>query len=91
MIDILVTKEFEAKYEDLPDAIKKKAEKQEKLFVKNTFHPSLNTEKLAPKGRQIWSFRVDRKYRIFFRFIGDRKVLFLTVGPHEWIYKLRFK
>lgn len=89
-MEILVTKEFEIRYKDLPEIIKKKAEKQEKLFIKNAFHPSLNTEKLEPKGKQIWSFRIDRKYRIFFRFINGGKVVFLTVGPHDWIYKLKF-
>ena len=90
MIEIIVTKEFETRYDKLPKNIKQKAEKQEKLFSKNIFHPSLNTEKIEPKGKQIWSFRVDKKYRVFFKFITGRKVLFLTVGPHDWVYKLKF-
>lgn len=90
MLEIFTTDEFEERYKKLPATIRKKAEKQETLFRENPFYPSLNTEKLEPKGKQIWSFRIDKKYRIFFRFLEESKVLFLTVGPHDWIYKLKF-
>ncbi|OGN03929.1 MAG: hypothetical protein A2831_02410 [Candidatus Yanofskybacteria bacterium RIFCSPHIGHO2_01_FULL_44_17] len=74
----------------MPTVIKRKAEKQEKLFRENPYHPSLRTEKLEPQGRQMWSLRVDRKHRIIFRFIDKNNVLFLTIGPHDWIYKINF-
>ncbi|MEK7193501.1 MAG: type II toxin-antitoxin system RelE/ParE family toxin [Patescibacteria group bacterium] len=90
MLEIFATNEFEERYRKLPVIVRKKAEKQEILFRENPFYPSLHTEKLEPKGKQVWSFRVDKKYRIFFRFLEENKVLFLTVGPHDWIYKLRF-
>jgi len=90
MIKILVASEFRKRYQLLPKSIQEKAEKQEKLFCQNSFHPSLHTEKLEPKGKQVWSFRINKKYRIFFRFVNRNKVVFLTVGPHDWIYKLKF-
>ena len=90
MIEVFVTAEFQKRYQDLPKTIQRKAEKQEKIFRQNLFHPSLHTEKLEPKSKQVWSFRIDKRYRIFFRFINGNKVRFLTVGPHDWIYKLRF-
>ena len=90
MIEILFTDEFRRRYQNLPVITRKKAEKQEGIFRKNPFHPSLHTEKLEPKGKQVWSFRIDKKYRIFFRFINRNKVLLLTVGPHDWIYKFKF-
>ncbi len=91
MIEIFITKEFEERYKDLPKHIQGKAEKQEKMFKRDPFHPSLHTEKLEPKGKQVWSFRIDKKYRIFFRFSdGGKKATFFTVGPHDWIYKLKF-
>ena len=89
-MEVLVTEEFKRRYGDLSIILQQKAEKQEKLSRKNPFHPSLNTEKLEPKGREIWSIRVDRKYRIVFRFVDGKTALFLTVGPHDWIYKLKF-
>jgi len=90
MIVIIVTKEFEKRYRKLPKSIQNKAEKQENIFRENPFHPSLNTEKLVPKNKQIWSMRIDRSYRILFRFIDGKKVVFLTVGEHNWIYKIKF-
>lgn len=90
MIEILATDEFRKRYQNLPKSIQKKAEKQEKLFRQNPFYPSLHTEKLEPKGKQVWSFRIDKSYRVMFRFINSNKVLLLTVGPHSWIYKIRF-
>lgn len=87
---ILFTEEFKKRYNQLPRVLQKKAEKQQQLFRSSPFHPSLNTEKLAPKSGEVWTFRVDRKYRVAFRFINGNTILALTVGPHDWIYKLRF-
>jgi mRNA-degrading endonuclease RelE of RelBE toxin-antitoxin system len=89
-LEILLTDEFVRRYKLLPANIQKKAEKQEKLFRHNPFHPSLHTEKLEPKGKQVWSFRIDRSYRVLFRFAERQKIIFLTVGPHDWIYKIAF-
>lgn len=90
MKEIFLTEEFEKYYKKLPLTVKIKAEKQEQLFCKNPFHPSLHTEKLEPKSKEVWSFRIDKKYRIIFRFIDGNKVVFLTIGPHDWIYKIKF-
>ena len=87
---IILTAEFVSRYDDLPEKIQIKAETQEKYFRENPFHPSLHTEKLEPHRKEVWSIRVDRRYRIAFRFIDGDTVLFLTVGPHDWVYKLKF-
>lgn len=89
-MEIIVTEEFENRFSALPSAVQTKAEKQEKLFRKNPFHPSLHTEKLEPKDKEVWSFRIDKRYRVLFRFLNGSKALFLTVGPHDWIYKIKF-
>ena len=88
MIELLSSDEFEDRFRALPKQLQRKALKQQKIFSNNPLHPSLNTEKIAPKDRGIWTFRVDEKYRIAFRFVGGRTVLLLTVGPHDWIYKI---
>lgn len=89
-MEIIVTPEFESLFRELPLVIKKKATKQTKLFCENPFYNSLNTEKIEPKNKQVWSFRVDKNYRIIFRFLDNSKVVFLAVGPHKWIYRLNF-
>ena len=86
-MEIYYADEFEKGYIKLPKQIKAKAETQEKLFINNPFYPSLHTEKLSPKSREVWSFRIDKNYRIIFRFLNNDKVIFLNVGHHHWIYK----
>lgn len=88
MITLLVSEEFERRFAELPKLLQRKAVKQQRLFSNNPFHPSLNTEKITPRWKEIWTFRVDYKYRIAFRFLNGKTVLLLTVGPHDWIYKL---
>jgi len=90
MIGIRVTREFEKRFRDLPALVQRRAEKQERLFRENPFHPSLHTEKLRPKDREVWSLRVDRSYRIIFRFLDGKTAVFLTVGPHDWVYRVRW-
>ena len=89
MIEIRVTREFEQRYRELPTPIRHRAEKQTELFRENPFYPSLHTEKLRPKEREMWSFRIDRKYRIIFSFLDGSTVLVFTVGPHDWVYRIR--
>lgn len=90
MIILLATEEFERRFRSLPNEIQQKATKQQGLFSINPFHPSLNTEKLEPKEKARWTFRIDRRYRIAFRFLDGKTALLLTVGPHDWIYKLHW-
>lgn len=90
MIEISVTSEFEKNYAQLPLVVQKKAEKQEQIFKENPFHSSLHTEKLEPKGKQLWSIRIDLNYRIIFRFLNAKQALFLTCGHHNQIYRYAF-
>ena len=89
-MEIFTTEDFDRDYLLLPKEIKEKAKKQEKMFKNDPFYPSLHTEKLSPKGREVWSFRVDIKYRVFFKFLKKGKVVFIAIGPHDWIYKIKF-
>lgn len=87
MVDIEYTPEFERRYQELSKAVQRKAEKRERLFRRHPFEPVLKTEKLEPRAKEYWSFRIDRNYRIIFRFIDSNRVIFLTCGHHHWIYR----
>lgn len=89
-MEIFTTEDFENDYSSLPKQIQKKAKKQEEIFKNNPFYPSLHTEKLHPKSKAIWSFRVDINYRVIFRVLGKNKVVFIAIGPHDWVYKIKF-
>lgn len=86
-MEILYADEFVKQFKRLPKQIQQKALKQELIFKENPLHTSLNTEKLSPKSKQLWSVRVDRKYRIIFRFNSNQNVYFMAIGEHNWVYK----
>jgi len=89
-MEIFVTEDFKKDYSNLPKEIQKKAKKQEEIFKNNPFYPSLHTEKLHPKSQAVWSFRVNKSYRIIFRILGKDKVVFIAVGPHDWVYRINY-
>lgn len=84
---IEVTPQFEKMYAKLPTKIKLRAEKQVGYFLKDQFHPSLNVEKLKPRSKNLWSLRVDTKYRIIFTTPQAETVVFVAIGEHDFIYK----
>lgn len=85
---LIETGAFRRSFEKLPTQVKLTAKKQFGLFFQNMAHPSLHTEKLEPKEKNIWSFRINRNYRIIFMILPDQTILLLNVGPHD-IYKKR--
>lgn len=87
MYEISYASEFKKRYREIPKIVQQKAERREKIFRQNPFHFSLNTEKLKPKEKEYWSFRIDNDYRILFRFLTNNEIVFLTCGHHNWIYK----
>jgi len=57
----------------------KKFEKAKRLFEQDENHPSLNVEVLEPKHLKIYSFRLDRKYRVIFIVVnGEAEVITVT-------------
>jgi Txe/YoeB family toxin of Txe-Axe toxin-antitoxin module len=51
------------------------------LFERDEHHPSLNVEVLEPKHLKIYSFRLDKKYRVIF-IVVDGKAEVITVSNH---------
>ncbi len=85
-MEIYTTATFDKLFLSLPKNIRIKAEGKTKLFRQNPFNPNLRTEKLYPKGHDVWSFRVDIHYRIVFKFTGNDVVEFRFIGHHNQIY-----
>ena len=86
-MEIRFSPEFEKRYRKLSLRVKKNAEKQIDIFISDTHHPSLNVEKLNPKEKDYWSLRVNKQYRIIYRYHSKDIVYFVNVGEHDWIYK----
>ena len=78
---IQTTRPFEEDYEDLPETIKKQADKQFALLLQNPHHPSLRLKKI--KGHPyIWEGRVTESYRFTFQMSGETYLL-RRIGTHD--------
>mgnify|MGYP001609975800 FL=1 len=86
MIDISTTATFDRLFDKLTKAIQRKAATKTDLFQANPFHPSLHVEKLHPKHHEVWSFRVDRAYRVIFKFVRPDHAELRYIGHHHSIY-----
>ena len=63
-------------------ALLKRFNKQKKLFEKNPFHSSLNTEILEPKHLRIYSFRITRNWRAIFIYRGESEIEIVDINNH---------
>lgn len=80
------TPQFEEDFLNLPKKLQKLAAKKIGLFEENCFHPGLITHKLKGIIKNFWSFSINKGYRIIFRFLANREVIYYRIGPHK-IYK----
>jgi len=85
-MEIQTTHTFDKLFKTLPRRTQLKAVQKTELFKTNPFHPSLRTEKLNPKGYDVWSFRIDISYRIVFKFTAEGVAEFRFIGHHNDIY-----
>lgn len=85
-MEIRTSAHFERRYKKLPQVVKEKAKKQEKLFIANCFDPRISTHKLHGKDAGKWAYSVDYEYRIKFLFLDGDIVLYLDIGTHDEVY-----
>ena len=74
---------FGEKYEQLPENIKKLADKNFELLKKNPYHPSLHLKKVG----RYWSVLVGKKYRA----IGieiEEGIIWFWIGKHSEYEKI---
>lgn len=74
---------FRRAYRDLDVLVQRKAEQKEILFRKNPFDPMLKTHKLHGKLKDFYSFSIDKRTRVVFRFVSRAKAVFLDIGGHD--------
>ena len=66
--------------------LREKFDKQISLFISNPKHPSLNVELLEPKELKVYSFRLDKKYRVIFLFKTPETIEIVDINNHyaQW-------
>lgn len=78
---LVFTKSFKRNYNDLPEVIQEKVDKQLKFLLEDLNSPSLQTKKMkVTKG--IWEARVSDSYRFTFQ-IEEEYYLLRRVGTHN--------
>ena len=85
-MEIFYSPRFRREYRELPAETKEKAKKKERIFRTNPFDSRLKTHKLGGRLADFWSFSIDYRYRIIFKFLDEKKILFFVVGDHS-VYK----
>ena len=80
------TSDFKKSLQQLPSHIQELAIKKDRLFRENAFSPSLRTHKLKGPLNDYWSYSVNLSYRVLFRFINAREVIYYDIGTHA-IYR----
>lgn len=83
MLEIEVTNSFLKKFKKLPKRIQHLTDQKTAIFRSAPEYPALHVEKLTPKNLGLWSFRINRQYRVIFRFTKSNTVLFINVGSHD--------
>lgn len=68
--------EFKRQFRKLPKNLQLLAIEREVIFRKDPFSPTLKTHKLTGRLQGIWSFSLDYKNRVLFRFLDGKTVLF---------------
>ena len=86
LVVIFYTPEFKRDYKKLSGTLQDLLKKKGQLFGQEPFHPLLRTHKLSGKLRGLWSFSLDYRCRVLFRFRGQNEVELLRVGDHS-IYR----
>ena len=76
----LLTADAVKDYIDAPPAVQKAFDRQVKLLLENSRHPSLRTKKYD-ESRNVWQARVNRGWRFYYVLAGDT-YLILNIIPH---------
>ena len=86
-MEIIKTKDFNKAFEKLPKEIQELYAEQEKRFEKDWREQRLHIKKVRSLKFAL-SFRITRRYRVFFYFQNTDKAIFFDVDHRKDAYKL---
>lgn len=79
------TEDFKKDLEDLPLEIRRLFQRQKVIFEENWLDSRLHTKRVK-ELRGVYSFRITRRYRVFFYFRND-ETIFFKIGHRKDIYR----
>ena len=80
------TKDFQKTFKNLQQDIKQLYQTQENRFIANWRDSRLHTKKVK-NFDQAFSFRITRRYRVFFYFQNSETAIFFDIDHRKDIYK----
>lgn len=81
------SKRFEKSARKLPITEQKKLAQLLSILQTSLDNPELHLKKLQPPLNDYFSFRINREYRVLFRFISPDEILLTKVGHRKDIYR----
>ena len=85
-MEIITTNDFNRTFKKLPKEIQRLYSIQEKRFNENWRDSRLHIKKVRSLS-YVLSFRITRRYRVFFYFQNAEKVIFFEIDHRKDIYK----
>ena len=85
-MEVVKTSDFDSSFEQLPIDIKRLYVIQEKRFIENRHDPRLHIKKVLDLASAL-SFRITRRYRVFFYFQNPEKAIFFAIDHRKDIYR----
>lgn len=83
-MEIFYTPRFRGMFKKLPVALQEEANEKIKQFLDRNNHRALGVHKLKGKLAGRWSFSVNYRDRIVFRFVGKKDIAqLLAIGDHS--------
>ena len=79
---LVFDRHFIKQVKKLPKTQQKKLSVLLIVLQNNPFHSKLHTKQLSTPLQGLFSFRINREYRVLFRFI-DEETIFLTSVKHR--------
>ena len=83
MIELSYKPSFLRDLKKCSPALREEVKEKISLFQKDPFHASLKTHKLKGTLKGRWSFSINYRDRIIFRFEGKKAAILLAVGNHN--------
>ncbi|MBI5793552.1 hypothetical protein HZA87_00475 [Candidatus Uhrbacteria bacterium] len=83
MVQVAYTPKFVRAYKKLVPGLQIEVKQALELFADKGNHDRLRVHKLSGRMEDRYSFSVNYKIRVVFRFLPDGRALLLTVGDHS--------
>jgi len=83
-MEIFYTPRFKREFKKLPEALQDEANEKISLFTNPSNHKQLSVHLLKGPLKGSYSFSVNYRYRIVFRYLGRKKqaAALLSIGDH---------